>query len=170
MASVSVAAEGCGEIGVGLDSGSAPVTRCAEPGNFSGSVVRGRRDHRCGIEIEEDLHRGEHQQKKDHESCGGTKRAGAAFGRTPDAARPSTHGELAPMLPTSRSMFVSAAAERIGVTPRTLYRFIDEGQLPAFKFGRVIRLKKADVDTYIESCRVEPGSMSHLYPETLGGT
>ncbi len=63
-----------------------------------------------------------------------------------------------------------AAAERIGVTPRTLYRFIDEGQLPAFKFGRVIRLKKADVDTYIESCRVEPGSMSHLYPETLGGT
>jgi excisionase family DNA binding protein len=63
-----------------------------------------------------------------------------------------------------------AAAERIGVTPRTLYRFIDEGQLPAFKFGRVIRLKKADVDTYIESCRVEPGSMAHLYPETLGGT
>jgi excisionase family DNA binding protein len=62
------------------------------------------------------------------------------------------------------------AAERIGVTPRTLYRFIDEGQLPAFKFGRVIRLKKADVDTYIESCRVEPGSMSHLYPETSGGT
>ena len=63
-----------------------------------------------------------------------------------------------------------AAAERIGVTPRTLYRFIDEGQLPAFKFGRVIRLKKADVDTYIESCRVEPGSMSHLYPETSGGS
>lgn len=62
-----------------------------------------------------------------------------------------------------------AAAERLGVTPRTLYRFIDEGQLPAFKFGRVIRLKKSDVDTYIESCRVEPGSMSHLYPETSTG-
>jgi excisionase family DNA binding protein len=61
-----------------------------------------------------------------------------------------------------------AAAERLGVTPRTLYRFIDEGQLPAFKFGRVIRLKKTDVDAYIESCRVEPGSMSHLYPETAG--
>ncbi|MDW3218026.1 MAG: helix-turn-helix domain-containing protein [Acidimicrobiales bacterium] len=61
-----------------------------------------------------------------------------------------------------------AAAERLGVTARTLYRFIDEGQLPAYKFGRVIRLKKDDVDTYIESCRVEPGSMSHLYPETTG--
>ena len=59
-----------------------------------------------------------------------------------------------------------AAADRLGITPRTLYRFIDEGQLPAYKFGRVIRLKQQDVDIYIESCRVEPGSMSHLYPET----
>ncbi len=61
-----------------------------------------------------------------------------------------------------------AAAERLGITPRTLYRFIDEGQLPAYKFGRVIRLKHTDVDSYIDSCRVEPGSMSHLYPETQG--
>jgi excisionase family DNA binding protein len=61
-----------------------------------------------------------------------------------------------------------AAADRLGITSRTLYRFIDEGQLAAFKFGRVIRLKKVDVDEYIESCRVEPGSMSHLYPETAG--
>ncbi|MBT5140220.1 MAG: helix-turn-helix domain-containing protein [Acidimicrobiaceae bacterium] len=61
-----------------------------------------------------------------------------------------------------------AAAERLGITPRTLYRFIDEGQLPAYKFGRVIRLKQTDVDIYIDSCRVEPGSMSHLYPETVG--
>ncbi len=61
-----------------------------------------------------------------------------------------------------------AAAERLGITPRTLYRFIDEGQLAAYKFGRVIRLKQTDVDSYIDSCRVEPGSMSHLYPETQG--
>lgn len=60
----------------------------------------------------------------------------------------------------------AAAAERLGITPRTLYRFIDEGQLAAYKFGRVIRLKQDDVDAYIETCRVEPGSMRHLYPET----
>ncbi len=63
-----------------------------------------------------------------------------------------------------------AAAERVGVTQRTLYRFINEGQVPAYKFGRVIRLKRTDVDAYIESCRVEPGSMSHLYPETVGSS
>lgn len=59
------------------------------------------------------------------------------------------------------------AADRLGITPRTLYRFIDEGQIPAFKFGRVIRLKRDDVDDFIETCRVEPGTMAHLYPPTV---
>ncbi len=62
----------------------------------------------------------------------------------------------------------AAAAKRLGITPRTLYRFIDEGQLPAYRFGRVIRLKTTDVDVYIETCLIEPGSMAHLYPETVG--
>jgi excisionase family DNA binding protein len=64
----------------------------------------------------------------------------------------------------------AAAAKRIGITPRTLYRFVDEGQLPAYRMGRVIRLKSSDVDEYIESCRIEPGTMSHLYPETVSGS
>ncbi len=59
----------------------------------------------------------------------------------------------------------AAAAKRLGVTARTLYRFIDEDGLPAYRFGRVIRLKRADVDAYIESCRIQPGSLEHLYPE-----
>ena len=58
------------------------------------------------------------------------------------------------------------AATRLGITPRTLYRFIDEGQLPAYRFGRVIRLKASEVDEFIESCRIEPGTLEHLYPET----
>ena len=57
------------------------------------------------------------------------------------------------------------AARRLGVTPRTLYRFIDEGGVPAYRLGRVIRLKQSDVDAYIEQCRIEPGTLEHLYPE-----
>ena len=57
------------------------------------------------------------------------------------------------------------AARRLGVTPRTLYRFIDEGGLPAYRLGRVIRLKQSDIDRYIETCRIEPGTLEHLYPE-----
>ena len=61
-------------------------------------------------------------------------------------------------------MSTKAAAARLGVTARTLYRFIDEGAVPAYKMGRVIRLMRADVDAFIESCRVAPGSISNLYP------
>ena len=39
---------------------------------------------------------------------------------------------------------------------------------PAFKFGRVIRLKADDVDGFIENCRIAPGSLEHLYPEVKG--
>ena len=59
----------------------------------------------------------------------------------------------------------AAAAKRLGITPRTLYRFIDEGKLPAYRFGRVIRLKEGEVDTFVETCRIEPGTLEHLYPE-----
>lgn len=58
------------------------------------------------------------------------------------------------------------AARRLGVTPRTLYRFIDLGDLPAYRLGRVIRLKAADVDAFIEASRIEPGTLEHLYPDT----
>jgi excisionase family DNA binding protein len=56
------------------------------------------------------------------------------------------------------------AASRLGVTTRTLYRFVDEGSLPAYKMGRVFRLKEADVDAFIDASQVEPGSLKHLYP------
>jgi excisionase family DNA binding protein len=60
------------------------------------------------------------------------------------------------------------AARILGITNRTLYRFIDEGLLAAYKFGRVIRLKESDVDAFIEASRIEPGTLEHLYPDTGG--
>ena len=57
------------------------------------------------------------------------------------------------------------ASERLGLTLRNLYRFIDEGDLVAYKFGRVIRIQEPDLDRFIEASRIEPGSLEHLYPE-----
>ena len=54
--------------------------------------------------------------------------------------------------------------EASGIQLLTLYRIIDGGELPAYKVGRVIRLRRADVDAYIERCRVRPGTLGHLYP------
>lgn len=57
------------------------------------------------------------------------------------------------------------AAQALGVTPRTLYRFINNGDLAAYRFGRVIRVKRADVDAFIEQSRIEPGTLDHLSPD-----
>jgi excisionase family DNA binding protein len=58
------------------------------------------------------------------------------------------------------------AARQLGITPRTLYRLIDDGQVAAHKIGRVIRLKQSDVDDFVERSRITPGELEHLY---LGG-
>ena len=59
------------------------------------------------------------------------------------------------------------AAEVLGLRTRTLYRLIDEGQLPAYRFGRVIRLRRDEVDAFIDRCRIEPGSLDHLSPDCV---
>ncbi|MEX0767349.1 MAG: helix-turn-helix domain-containing protein [Microthrixaceae bacterium] len=51
------------------------------------------------------------------------------------------------------------SARRLGITPRTLYRFIDDGKVPAYRFGRVIRLKESEVAQFIEESRIEPGTL-----------
>jgi excisionase family DNA binding protein len=66
-----------------------------------------------------------------------------------------------------RWLGTTEAAERLGVVPRTLYRMIDEGAIPAYKMGRVIRLKESDLDAFLETTRVQPGTLAHLYPERV---
>ncbi len=61
-------------------------------------------------------------------------------------------------------MGAPAAARRLGIQLKTLYAVIDRGDLPAYKIRRVIRLQRVDVDAYVERCRVEPGTLGHLYP------
>ena len=58
------------------------------------------------------------------------------------------------------------AAAYLGIIPRTLYRLIDSGQLPAYRFGRVIRLQRHQLDAFIETVRIEPGSLQHLYSDS----
>ncbi|MEX0835533.1 MAG: helix-turn-helix domain-containing protein [Nitriliruptor sp.] len=57
------------------------------------------------------------------------------------------------------------AARRLGIANRTLYRLIDEGQVTAYKFGRVIRIQESDVEGFIEAARIAPGSLEHLYAD-----
>lgn len=59
------------------------------------------------------------------------------------------------------------AASYLGITVRTLYRAIDEGKLVAYRMGRVIRIQKPDLESYLRASRIQPGELVHLYPETV---
>jgi excisionase family DNA binding protein len=69
-----------------------------------------------------------------------------------------------------RWLGTTEAAERLGIVPRTLYRMIDEGEIPAYKMGRVIRVKESDLEAFLESTKVQPGTLAHLYPERVEGS
>jgi excisionase family DNA binding protein len=71
------------------------------------------------------------------------------------------------MSETIQWLGTTEAAERLGIVPRTLYRLINEGQIPAYKMGRVLRVKVSDLDSFLETTRVQPGSLAHLYPERV---
>ena len=45
-------------------------------------------------------------------------------------------------------MSTAEVAALLRITLRTLYRLIDEGELPAYKMGRLIRLRTAEVEAY----------------------
>lgn len=45
------------------------------------------------------------------------------------------------------------------MTSRTVPRFIGRGELTAYRFGRVIRIRESDLEAFIESCRIEPGTL-----------
>lgn len=70
-----------------------------------------------------------------------------------------------PMAQETSWLGTPEAAERLGITQRTLYRLIDEGQIPAYKMGRVFRVKEGDIDGFLDRSRVTPGSLRHLYPD-----
>jgi hypothetical protein len=40
---------------------------------------------------------------------------------------------------------------------------MDQGRIPAYRFGPVIRLQQRDVEDYITSCRGVPGTLGHLH-------
>ena len=51
------------------------------------------------------------------------------------------------------------ASRRLGLPVRTVYRLIDEGQLPAYRSGSDIGLRPDDVETYRAS-QGDPGQAS----------
>jgi excisionase family DNA binding protein len=49
-------------------------------------------------------------------------------------------------VPTSRALTVHAAARRLNVSEKTLYRAIARGELAAIRVGRAIRIPESALD------------------------
>lgn len=63
---------------------------------------------------------------------------------------------------TSQWLGTPQVAEELGLTPRTVYGLVNRGELAAHRFGRVIRVRREDLDDFLRRSRVQPGSLDHL--------
>ncbi len=52
---------------------------------------------------------------------------------------------------------VPEVAERLRVTAMTIYRWIDEGKLPAVQVAKHYRIRASDLEAMLESSRVRDG-------------
>jgi excisionase family DNA binding protein len=54
------------------------------------------------------------------------------------------------MTDTEKLLNVKEVSDYLGVTKITLYSWIKEGKLVAFKFGRSFRIKEKDLENFIK--------------------
>ncbi len=41
-----------------------------------------------------------------------------------------------------------------------MYKLIDQGEVPAYKIGRVFRIRRSDLDDFLERSRVQPAELA----------
>lgn len=63
---------------------------------------------------------------------------------------------------------VPDVCRELGVGQRTVYALIDRDGLVAYKLGRVIRIRRSDLEDFLDRQRIQPGDLRHLYPDVEG--
>ncbi|MEM7337677.1 MAG: helix-turn-helix domain-containing protein [Actinomycetota bacterium] len=64
---------------------------------------------------------------------------------------------------------VQDTADELEVTPRTIYRFINNGALAAYRIGRVYRIRRSDLEQFLDRAAVRPGDLNHLVDDGRNG-
>jgi excisionase family DNA binding protein len=62
------------------------------------------------------------------------------------------------MKPSSEVMNVRQAAEYLGISSDTLYKYVAEGQIPGFRLGNRWRFKKSLLDAWMEAASRPPAA------------
>lgn len=66
-------------------------------------------------------------------------------------------------------MGTPAVAKYLGVSHRTVYKLIDEGDIPGFQLGRVIRCRQHELDEYLERSRIAKGDLAARHQDQAKG-
>jgi len=66
---------------------------------------------------------------------------------------------------TDQFYTVRTLAEKLALTPMTIYRMVDQGKLPAVKIGKSIRFNPQAIDAFLETVRVGPGGLAEKEPK-----
>ena len=62
---------------------------------------------------------------------------------------------LVAMSPVTRVVYTpTEASNTIGVSRRTIYRKIESGELPAYRIGGSLRIRWADMERWLDGCKV----------------
>lgn len=88
--------------------------------------------------------------------------------RIGDSARTSNSLAAADPQPRPQWMSVQAAARELEVTTRTIYRFINDGKLTAYRIGRVYRIRCSDLAAFLADAALQPGDLDHLVDDRRG--
>jgi excisionase family DNA binding protein len=79
-------------------------------------------------------------------------------GRKGWAGNPDSVGQGNVMADSREVMNIRQASQYLGVSPDTLYKYVNEQKIPAFKLGNRWRFKKSKLDEWMEvkSMETEP--------------
>lgn len=60
--------------------------------------------------------------------------------------------------PTPRLLTVAMVADRLAVSPKTVRRWVEAGELRSHRLGRAVRIGEADLQQFLEENRRECGT------------
>jgi excisionase family DNA binding protein len=92
-------------------------------------------------------------------SCGrGITRKKARMPRQPEQEMDAVEKARGTMADSREVMNIRQASQYLGVSPDTLYKYVGEQKIPAFKLGNRWRFKKSRLDQWMEekSSQMEP--------------
>lgn len=55
---------------------------------------------------------------------------------------------------------IAEAARRLGIAPKTLYKWVENGQMPFIRIGRLVRFRTEDLEEWVEGRVCLPASRS----------